>query len=155
MHQRARIAMTEDEVAAFLAESHKLQLATVNRDGTPHLVPMFYALLDGRICFWTYAKSQKARNLERDPRVTCLVEAGEAYHELRGVMLYGTAERITDPERVLAVGLAVAGRMAGAGGAAPPREAIEHTARKRVAFAVHPTRVTSWDHRKPHGPSAG
>jgi PPOX class probable F420-dependent enzyme len=153
MHQRARIAMTGDEVAAFLAASHKLQLATVNRDGTPHLVPMFYALLDGLIHLWTYAKSQKARNLERDPRLTCLVEAGEAYHELRGVMVYGTAERITDPERVLAVGLAVAERMAG--GAAVPREAVEHTARKRVAFAVHPTRVVSWDHRKPHGPRAG
>jgi nitroimidazol reductase NimA-like FMN-containing flavoprotein (pyridoxamine 5'-phosphate oxidase superfamily) len=76
MRQRDRVAMTAADVAAMLARSHKLQLATINRDGTPHLVTMFYVMLDGHITFWTYRSSQKARNLARDPRVTCLVETG-------------------------------------------------------------------------------
>ena len=76
MRHRDRVAMTAADQAALLAQSHKLQLATINPDGTPHLVTMFYVMLDGQIAFWTYRSSQKARNLARDPRVTCLVEAG-------------------------------------------------------------------------------
>lgn len=147
--------MSDDEVAAFLAEARKLQLATINRDGTPHLVTMFHAVLDGRICFWTYGKAQKTRNLDRDARVTCLVEAGEDYDKLRGVMLYGTAERLDDPASVLRVGTAVVRRMTGADDVEPMRDYIEHTARKRVAFVVHPTRVVSWDHRKLSAPGRG
>jgi PPOX class probable F420-dependent enzyme len=99
MRHRDRVAMTAAEAAALLAESHKLQLATINRDGTPHLVTMFYVLLDGQIAFWTYRSSQKARNLARDPRVTCLVETGEEYFELRGVQVAGLARCIDDPAR--------------------------------------------------------
>ncbi|MEV5412527.1 TIGR03618 family F420-dependent PPOX class oxidoreductase [Thermopolyspora sp. NPDC052614] len=140
--------MTDDEVAAFIAEARKVQLATINPDGTPHLVTMFYGVLDGRICFWTYGKAQKTRNLERDPRITCLVEAGEDYDKLRGVMVYGTVERLDDPASVLTIGTEVARRMTGLDDVEPMRDHIEHTARKRVAFVVHPTRVVSWDHRK-------
>lgn len=147
--------MSDDEVAALLAESRKVQLGTINKDGTPHLVPMFYGLLDGRIAFWTYAKAQKTRNIDRDPRVTCLVEAGEDYAELRGVMLYGTAERVDDPTRILRIGTAVVSRMTGLADVTPLRAHIEHTARKRVAFIVHPTRVVSWDHRKLSPPGRG
>ena len=89
---RDRVAMTAADQAALLAGSHKLQLATINRDGTPHLVTMFYVMLDGQIAFWTYRSAQKARNLARDPRVTCLVEAGEEYFELRGVQVVVTAD---------------------------------------------------------------
>ena len=89
---RDRVTMTAADQAALLAESRKLQLATINRDGTPHLVTMFYVMLDGQIAFWTYRSAQKARNLARDPRVTCLVETGDGYFELRGVQVVGVAQ---------------------------------------------------------------
>ncbi|GAA2900700.1 pyridoxamine 5'-phosphate oxidase family protein [Nonomuraea rubra] len=148
MNQRARIAMSDDEVTAFLEGSRKLQLATINADGTPHLVTMFYGLDEGKIAFWTYAKAQKTRNLSRDPRVSCLVEAGEDYAELRGVLLYGKAVRVDDRDRVLAIGLAIARRMT----PGVPDELmlpyVEKTGAKRVAYVVERTRVVSWDHRR-------
>jgi nitroimidazol reductase NimA-like FMN-containing flavoprotein (pyridoxamine 5'-phosphate oxidase superfamily) len=67
MKQRDLVAMSPAEATAMLAASRKMQLATINQDGTPHLVTMFYALIDGRIAFWTYQKAQKARNLAGDP----------------------------------------------------------------------------------------
>ena len=115
--------MTEAEVAQFLAASRKLQLATINKDGTPHLVAMYYVMLGGRIAFWTYRASQKALNLARDPRLTCLVESGEEYFDLCGVQVAGM-----------------------------PGDAVEdyvaHAARKRVGFIVEPARIASWDHSK-------
>jgi PPOX class probable F420-dependent enzyme len=145
--QRDRVAMTDDEAAALLAGSRKVQLATVGPDGAPHLVTMFYMLLGGQIAFWTYRSSQKARNLARDPRVTCLVETGDGYFDLRGVQVAGVARCIEDPAGVLEIGRGVAGGMAGV-----PADAVEdyvaHAARKRVGYIVEPRRVISWDHRK-------
>jgi PPOX class probable F420-dependent enzyme len=147
MKQRDRVKMTESEVAALLAGSRKLQLATINRDGTPHLVTMFYVMLDGQIAFWTYRSAQKARNLARDPRVTCLVEAGEDYFELRGVQVVGLARRVEDPAEVLDIGRRLAAVTTGM-----PAGALEEytakTARKRVGFVVEPQRIITWDHRK-------
>ena len=147
MKQRDRVAMTADEAAALLAESRKLQLATINPDGTPHLVTMFYVLLGGRIAFWTYRTSQKARNLARDPRLTCLVETGEEYFELRGVQVAGRAQIVEDQAGILEIGRAVAGGLAGV-----PADAldgyVEQAARKRVGVIVEPARTISWDHRK-------
>ena len=144
---RDRVAMTAAEAADLLAGSHKLQLATINRDGTPHLVTMFYVMLDGQIAFWTYRSAQKARNLARDPRVTCLVEAGEEYFELRGVQVVGTARRVEDPAAVLDIGRRLAAVTTGM-----PADALEEytakTARKRVGFVVEPRRIITWDHRK-------
>ncbi|MER6946937.1 pyridoxamine 5'-phosphate oxidase family protein [Nonomuraea sp. NPDC000554] len=148
MNQRARIAMSDDDVTAFLEAARKLQLATINPDGTPHLVTMFYGLDEGRIAFWTYGKAQKTRNLERDPRVSCLVEAGEEYAELRGVLLYGKAERVDDPEHVLAIGMEVARRTTPGVADELLRPYVEHTGRKRVAYVVERTKVVSWDHRR-------
>jgi PPOX class probable F420-dependent enzyme len=145
--QRDRVTMTADEVAALLAGSHKLQLATINPDGTPHLVTMFYVMLGGRIAFWTYRAAQKARNLARDPRVTCLVETGEDYFELRGVQVAGLARLVGDPDGILEIGRGVAAGMAGV-----PAESVEdyvaQSARKRVGFIVEPARIVSWDHSK-------
>jgi len=145
--QRDRVAMTPGEVAAFLAGSRKLQLATINRDGTPHLVTMFYVMLGGRIAFWTYRASQKARNLARDPRLTCLVETGEEYFDLRGVQVTGLARLVEDPAGVLEIGRGIAAVMAGM-----PTDAVAdyvaHAARKRVGFIVDPQRTASWDHHK-------
>src|SRR5215813_7859227 len=147
MKQRDQITMTDAEVSALLAGSRKVQLATINRDGTPHLVTMFYVMLGGQIAFWTYRASQKARNLARDPRVTCLVETGEEYFELRGVQVAGRAWCVEDPAGVLEIGRGVAGGMAGV-----PAEAVEEyvvqAARRRVGFVVEPARIVSWDHRK-------
>ncbi|MEU8249940.1 pyridoxamine 5'-phosphate oxidase family protein [Nonomuraea sp. NPDC048916] len=148
MNQRARIAMSDEDVTAFLEGSRKLQLATINPDGTPHLVTMFYGLDEGRIAFWTYGKAQKTRNLERDPRVSCLVEAGDDYAELRGVLVYGEAKRVDEPEHVLAIGLAVARRMTPGVADELLLPYVEQTGRKRVAFVVERTKVVSWDHRR-------
>jgi PPOX class probable F420-dependent enzyme len=139
--------MTAADTAALLAGSHKLQLATINRDGTPHLVTMFYVMLGGRIAFWTYRSSQKARNLARDPRVTCLVETGEEYFELRGVQVVGTARCVEDPAGVLEIGRGVAAVTTGMTTDALA-EYTAHTARKRVGFVVEPLQVISWDHRR-------
>jgi len=145
--QRYQVTMTEAEIAALLAAARKVQLATINPDGTPHLVTMFYALIDGQIAFWTYRTSQKARNLARDPRLACLVEDGEDYFELRGVQVTGTVRRIEDQAGVLAIGRRIAGGLSGV-----PADALDdyvaHAARKRVGFIVQPTRVVSWDHHK-------
>jgi PPOX class probable F420-dependent enzyme len=144
---RDRVAMTAAETADLLAESHKLQLATINRDGTPHLVTMYYVMLDGQIAFWTYRSAQKARNLARDPRVTCLVETGEEYFELRGVQVVGRARLVEDPAAVLDIGRRLAGVTAGMDAEALA-EYTAKTARKRVGYVVEPRRVISWDFRK-------
>jgi PPOX class probable F420-dependent enzyme len=153
--QRDRVMMTPDEAERMLASSRKVQLATIGPDGYPHLVTMYYALVDGRIAFWTYRTSQKALNLARDPRISCLVETGEAYFDLRGVQIQGTVETITDPDGVLRIGMAIgdvmglaqAGAAAGQGGEAIG-DYVAHTARKRYAYIVDPVRVISWDHAK-------
>jgi PPOX class probable F420-dependent enzyme len=147
MSNRPDVTMTPDEVAQMLAASRKMQLATINRDGTPHLVAMYYGLLDGHIAFWTYRTSQKALNLTRDPRLTCLVEAGEEYFDLRGVQINGIARTVTEPEELRTIGRLVAARMPGI-----PDDAleayVEHGARKRWAYVVQPRVVASWDHGK-------
>ena len=144
---RERIRMSPAEVEAFLAEPHKMQLATLGPDGAPHLVTMYYAVDDGLLAFWTYRTSQKARNLERDARATCLVEAGDGYDQLRGVQIQGTAERIEDVARIRAIGAAVFiryfdGSPDDAGGY------LDAQAAKRWGYLLHPDKTATWDHRK-------
>ena len=147
MKQRDLVAMTDAEVTALLGSSRKVQLATINPDGTPHLVTMFYALIDGRIAFWTYRTSQKARNLARDPRLACLIEDGDDYFELRGVQVTGTVRVVADQAGILDIGRRIAGGLNGV-----PADALDdyvaHAARKRLGYIVEPTRLVSWDHRK-------
>ena len=147
MKQRDLVTMTDAEVTALLGSSRKVQLATINPDGTPHLVTMFYALIDGRIAFWTYRTSQKARNLARDPRLACLVEDGEDYFELRGAQITGTVRRIEDQAGVLDIGRHIAGGLNGVPASALD-DYVAHAARKRFGYLVEPTRVVSWDHHK-------
>ena len=152
--QRDRVQMSDVEVEAMLAGSRKVQLATINPDGYPHLVTMYYTLVDGKIAFWTYRTSQKALNLARDPRISCLVETGEAYFDLRGVQVQGTVETITDPDAVLRIGQAIgevlAGSLAGLSGQGGDAitDYVANAARKRYAYVVEPVRVISWDHAK-------
>jgi PPOX class probable F420-dependent enzyme len=145
--QRERIRMTDAEVEEFLAAERTVQVASIGPDGTPHLVPMWFAVIDGRIVFWTYAKSQKALNLRRDPRLTCLLEAGDSYGELRGVSITGRAEIADDYDTVFDVGAAVYARYQGDMTHAS-RAGVEAEARKRVAVFVNPEKIASWDHRK-------
>jgi PPOX class probable F420-dependent enzyme len=145
--QRERIRMTDGEAAEFLATERTVQVASIGPDGVPHLVPMFFAVLDGRIAMWTYAKSQKAANLRRDPRIACLLEAGEAYGDLRGVSITGRAELHDDYDTVFDVGSALYSRYQGDMSHAS-RAGVEAEARKRVAIFVDPVKTVSWDHRK-------
>ncbi len=149
---RARVRMSDAEVAAFLAEASKVQVATLNADGSPHLTTLFHVVLDGRIAFWTYARSQKIRNLERDPRIGCLVEDGDEYLELRGVSVSGTADLVRDEATVRRIGTAVVQRMAGSAdlGELGAGE-VERQVPKRVGVLVRPERVASWDHRRMRG----
>ncbi|GAA2604394.1 PPOX class F420-dependent oxidoreductase [Actinomadura fulvescens] len=154
-NKRDKIKMTPAETADFLASSHKVQVATVGKDGAPHLVTMFYALLDGKIAFSTYKSSQKVLNLRRDPTMTCLVEDGEEYGELRGAALYGRGRIVEDPEIRLRVGAVVGARLAGMpvpemGAPIDPEfaAALEPSLAKRVIVVMEPDRIVSWDHRK-------
>jgi nitroimidazol reductase NimA-like FMN-containing flavoprotein (pyridoxamine 5'-phosphate oxidase superfamily) len=142
MSRRAAIAMSDAEVMAFLQEERTLTCATVGLDGWPHLMPLWYVLRDGECWAWTYAKSQKIRNLERESRCTLQVEAGDTYMELRGVMMKCVAAIHRDVETVTAVGEALAERYGG-GGHADPRQVS-----KRVALQYVCSQAVSWDHRK-------
>ena len=145
--QRERIRMTDDEVAEFLTTERTVQVASIGPDGTPHLVPMWFAVIGGRIAFWTYGKSQKARNLRRDPRVACLLEAGDSYGELRGVSITGRAEIVDDYDAVFEAGATIYARYQG-DMTHESRKGVEHEARKRVVVFVAPEKTVSWDHRK-------
>lgn len=149
---RDAVRMSAEEVRSFLDSQMKVQVATLNADGSPHLTTLFYVVQDGRLVFWTYGKSQKIRNLERDPRISLLVEDGTDYFELRGVSLSGRAELVRDREAILTIGRAVAGRMAGGQDLGEfGEEIVQRQATKRVGVAVAldgDTEVASWDHRK-------
>ena len=149
---RDAVKMDEAEIAAFLDDNLKVQVASIGKDGSPHLSTLFYVVDDGRIVFWTYGRSQKVRNLERDPRISALVEDGVDYLELRGVSITGRAEIVRDHDRILELGSKVAVRMVGAetlddlGDVG--RATVAKQATKRVAVVIHPEHVASWDHRK-------
>jgi PPOX class probable F420-dependent enzyme len=138
--------MSDAEAAAFLAEQRVLTCATNGPRGWPHLMPLWYVVrTGGQIWAWTYGKSQKVRNLERDPRATLQVETGEQYHELRGVMIEADAAIHRDPELVATVGAEIFERF---GGAPVDRSAVLAQAAKRVALQFTARRIASWDHRK-------
>lgn len=148
--ERDRIRLEPEERDALLRRGRAVEVATINRDGTPHLVPLFYVVDDaGRINFWTYGKSQKVVNLRRDPRLTCLVEEGARTEEIQFVQIYGTADIVEDPTVVETLGRALHERYVGPPGDAA-LERIRRQALKRVAVTVEPERVVTWDHRKLH-----
>lgn len=148
MSQREQIRMTDDEITTFLAGPRKLQVAALNADGSPHLTTMFYCMVDGAVAFWTYRKSQKAVNLIRDPRVSVLVEDGMDYDELVGVSITGTAEHVTDPDRVRAIGRQVYVRYIGNADDPHLDMFLDHQVTRRDGFIIHADKVASWDHSK-------
>jgi PPOX class probable F420-dependent enzyme len=146
--RRDQIKMTGAEIAAFLDTGRDLQVASINADGTPHLVTMWYVVRDGDVAFWTYGKSQKVVNLHRDPRLTVLVATGEAYEELRGVSIAGRAEIIDDSDEVLGYGLQIFEKYWGGAEDELVRAGVEAQALKRVVLLVKADTVVTWDHAK-------
>ena len=162
MSRRDQIKMSEAEVAAFLGQERTVTCATAGPRGWPHLMPLWYVLRDApagepgpRLWAWTYAVSQKVRNLERDPRVTLQVEAGEEYQELRGVMIESEVRVHRELDLVAALGHEIFARYAAPRGQ-PPAEnlsaevgaMVDAQAAKRVALEFAEQRRASWDHRK-------
>jgi PPOX class probable F420-dependent enzyme len=146
--RRDQIRMTDAEREAFIATRKSLQVATLNKDGTPHLTTLWYAVVDGDIVFETFTKSQKIVNLRRDPRIAVLVEDGTVYNELRGVAINGRATLYDDPDVVHGYALAVMRKNQ----PEIPAEALDQAAKmmskKRTAVVVKAERIVSWDHSK-------
>lgn len=149
--------MSDDEIAEFIERSRTATMATVSSSGRPHLVAMWYAVLDGEVWFETKGKSQKAVNLRRDPTITVMIEDGLTYNQLRGVSIEGRGEIVDDPDQLLRVGISVWERYNG------PytdelRPMVDQMMHNRIAVRVAPDRMRSWDHRKlgmPEIPLAG
>ena len=150
MSRRDQIKLTEEEQRELLDSERVVTVATHGPRGWPHLMPLWYVVRDERIWVWTYAKSQKVRNLERDSRATLLVETGVEYSELRGVQIEAEARVHRDPETIVEFAKELTVRYSEGiesveGDAA---EALEAQAPKRVAIEFEPRRVATWDHRK-------
>ena len=148
MSQRDAMRMTDEEIDAFLHERHSMSVATIGADGRPHLVAMWYGFLDGAPAFETYRKSQKVVNLQRDPRITCLVEDGDRYDLLRGVELAGTGTIVEDSEALATIARSLFERYDTGFGPDQGEEYIAFMVAKRVAVRIDIERVVSWDHRK-------
>jgi PPOX class probable F420-dependent enzyme len=148
--RRADIALSADERAELLDSERVAVVSSIGPRGWPHSMPMWYVVRDGELWVWTYAKSQKVKNLERDPRATLLVETGFEYTELRGVQIEAEAELIRDPDQVFEFAKELTVRYAEGiesveGDAAT---ALRAQAPKRVTIHFRPVRVATWDHRK-------
>ena len=150
MNRRKLIEMTDEECSRFLESTKTISVASLDPRGWPHVVAMWFCLIDGRVHMTTFKKSQKALNLRRDPRVTFLAESGPTYAELRGVMVRGEAALIDDPEFCADVLLRVQrrGYFGDVGDGPEVREALQAQATKRVVIRIDPLRVSSWDHSK-------
>jgi PPOX class probable F420-dependent enzyme len=151
VNRREQIRMSADEALAFLAQERTVICATNGRDGFPHLMPLWYVVRDGELWSWTFAKSQKVRNLERDPRATLQVEAGTEYAQLRGVMLRADVTIHRDTDDVAVLGLELFTRYtAGDDGtvADDVRAMVLKQAPKRVALQFRERSRATWDHRK-------
>ena len=147
--RRSEITMSDAERQRFFDEERVLTCATIGPSGRPHLMPLWYVRDGLTLVTWTFGKSQKVRNLERDPRATVQIEAGrDRYGELRGAMLECDVAIERDPARIAEAGLRLMARYAGADTGPEARERVAKQATKRVVLRFTPTRIVSWDHRK-------
>ncbi len=147
--RRGSIALTQDEQDAFLKDGWTLQVASMGPKGFPHLVAMWYVLDGGgEIVFTTFRKSQKVVNLQRNPKLTVMLEAGKAYSELRGLVIEGDGEIIDDPAFTAKVMAKVGEKYNGIPAPMETPEAAMKVAGKRVVIRVKPTEIYSWDHGK-------
>ena len=145
MNRRQQIRFTAEEQATFLREHRKAALATLDKDGFPHVVAMNFFVKDGAFYMTSYGKAQKVVNIRRNPKVALMVEAGNGYSELRGVMVRGHCEIIEGDEAVRAAFTAMAEARGAPTGR--PRAATDN-APKRVMLKIIPEKITNWDHRK-------
>jgi PPOX class probable F420-dependent enzyme len=146
-NQRSQITMSDDEIRAYIEQRRTATMATIGPNGMPHLVAMWYGVIDGQVWFETKAKSQKVVNLRRDDRITCLFEDGWTYDTLRGVSIEGRATIVDDPDALWEVGVNVWERYNGPY-TEDMRPLVEIMLNKRVAVRVDAERVRSWDHTK-------
>jgi PPOX class probable F420-dependent enzyme len=146
--QRDAIRMNDAETAVFLEECRSMIVATLDKDGAPHLTTLWFAVKDGAYVFETYGTSQKVVNLRRDPRISVMWEAGTEYNELRGVTVQGRAEIVEEGPRLLELMRTVVTRNVPQLSGAALDHHVANMARKRVAIVVHPEKTISWDHRK-------
>jgi nitroimidazol reductase NimA-like FMN-containing flavoprotein (pyridoxamine 5'-phosphate oxidase superfamily) len=146
--RRSSIALTDAEQEQFLQDGWTLQVASVGHKGYPHLVAMWYVVMDGKIHFTTFGKSQKILNLRRDPKITCMLESGKAYAELKGLVIEGEAELIEDNAFTAKVMGLVGAKYNGIPAPTETPEAALKVASKRVVVRVNPVDVYSWDHSK-------
>ena len=150
MSRRSEIQLSPEEQRELIDSERVVVVSSLGRNGWPHSMPLWFVPREGVVWIWTYAKSQKVRNLERDPRATLLIETGHEYGELRGAMIEAEAEIHRDPEAVLdfaeELTLRYAEGISSVEGDA--KAALEAQAPKRVAIHFRPVRIASWDHRK-------
>jgi PPOX class probable F420-dependent enzyme len=150
MSRRDQIKLSDEELAELFGEERVVVVSSLGPRGWPHSMPMWFVPRGGEIWIWTYAKSQKVRNLERDPRATLLVETGHEYGELRGAMIEAEAEVHSDSETVVGFAedltLRYAEGISSVDGDA--KAALEAQAPKRVAIRFRAVRTATWDHRK-------
>ncbi|MCA9823024.1 MAG: pyridoxamine 5'-phosphate oxidase family protein [Dehalococcoidia bacterium] len=146
--RRNSIAMTDEEREKFLTDGWTLQVASVGHNGYPHLVAMWYVLIDGDIYFTTFGKSQKIKNLERDPKMTAMLEAGTKYQELKGLVIEGEGEIVTDNAFTAKVMGMVGAKYNGLPIPTETSEQAMKAAAKRVAVHLKPAQIYSWDHAK-------
>ena len=147
VNQRAQIVMSDEEIAEFVERQRTATMATIGPTGMPHLVAMWFAVIDGTIWFETKAKSQKATNLRRDDRLAVMIEDGQTYDTLRGVSFEGRGVIVDDPDAIWAVGVSVWERYTGPY-TDEMKPFVELMLNKRVVVRVDVDRVRSWDHRK-------
>jgi PPOX class probable F420-dependent enzyme len=150
MSRRAEIELTEAELAELIEGERIAVVSSIGPRGWPHSMPLWFVPRDGEIWIWTYAKSQKVRNLERDPRATVLIETGREYGELRGAVFESDAALHRDPETVVGFAEELTLRYAEGISAVQgdAKAALEAQAPKRVAIQFKPLRTATWDHRK-------
>jgi PPOX class probable F420-dependent enzyme len=147
--RRAEIQLSEDEQRDLVSSERIVVVSSIGPRGWPHSMPLWYVPRDGQIWIYTYAKSQKVRNLERDPRATLVIETGHEYGELRGIEIEAEAEIHRDLETVFELVKELTSRYAGGAEVdEATAETLEDQARKRVAIRFEPRRVATWDHRK-------
>jgi general stress protein 26 len=146
MSRRHEIQFTPEEQASFLCQPHKAALATVDKEGFPHVVAMGYRYRDGVIYMTSYGKAQKVLNVRRNPKVGVMVETGQLYSEYRGVMIRGNCEVIEDPQ-VVRETMGIVGRSETARAASIPSGAAS-SAPKRVVLKITPEKIATWDHTK-------
>jgi PPOX class probable F420-dependent enzyme len=145
MARREQIQLSEEEVRSFVGSKKTIILTTNGPRGFPHTMPMWFVQEDdGTIRITTYRASQKVKNIQRDPRVSLLVESGLDYAELKGVLMYGHAELLDDPEAVIETFIIASGQR----DSEEIRASMKKTATKRVVIRVKPERIVTWDHAK-------